>query len=71
MKESDTAGGCVPHSLEAMYRAGVDFFVDGEEVSLQEAMRRTVQEEHAYMADYVLDCTGKVRQVRFDKVELS
>lgn len=71
MKESDAAGRCIVDSLEQLGKAGAEFFVDGEEVSLAEALNRAVQEEHAYMADYVVGSSGKVEQVYFDKVDLS
>lgn len=71
MKESGTPKKGMLTSLEQMREEGVNFFVDGEEVTLAEAMKRTVQEDFTYMADYVLDDKGKVEQVRFDKVNLN
>lgn len=68
MKESDDARSCIVDSLEQMQNAGVEFFVDGEEVSLKEAARCTVQEEYVYMADYIVGCTGRIEQVYFDKI---
>lgn len=70
MKETDAAEGCLADSLKQLQKAGAEFFVDGEEVSLDEAVKRAVQEEHTYMADYVLSRAGKVEQVRFDRVDL-
>ena len=60
MKEPEAAEKGMTDSLEQLRRAGAEFFIDGEAVSLTEAVRRTVQEEYAYMADYVVDRTGKV-----------
>lgn len=56
--------------LEQLQRAGVELFVDGEAVLPVEVVRRTVQEECAYMADYIVEKPGKIAQVRFDRVEL-
>ena len=55
-------------SLERMHQKGVELFMDGQEVLPAEAVSRTVRENSPYMADYVLDDAGAVRQVRFDKV---
>ena len=55
-------------SLEQMHQKGVELFMDGQEVLPAEAVSRTVRENSPYMADYVLDDDGAVRQVRFDKV---
>ena len=70
MKEPDAAERSMIDSLEQMQKAGAKFFVDGELVSFDEALKRTVREEHAYMADYIVSPAGKVEQVRFDKVDL-
>lgn len=70
MKEPDAAERSIADSLERMQKAGAKFFVDGEQVSLDEALECTVREEHAYMADYIVSPAGKVEQVRFDKVDL-
>ncbi|MBE5883750.1 MAG: hypothetical protein E7291_04980 [Lachnospiraceae bacterium] len=56
--------------LEGLQKSGVEFFIDGEAVLPRDIMQRTVQEQYAYMADYVLGENGKVQQVRFDRVEL-
>ncbi len=56
--------------LERLERSGAELFVDGEAVLPGEAVRRTVQEECVYMADYIMEKPGKISQVRFDRVEL-
>lgn len=71
MKESDDAARSIVDSLEQLRSAGVEFFVDGEEVSPAEALKRTVQEEFVYMADYIVGSSGKITQVNFDKIDLS
>ena len=55
-------------SLATMHQEGVELFMDGQEVLPAEAVSRTVRENSPYMADYVLEDDGAVRQVRFDKV---
>ena len=54
--------------LERMSRKGIKLFVDGENVLPAEAVSRAVREDSPYMADYVLDEGGAIRQVRFDRV---
>lgn len=54
--------------LEQMSRKGIKLFVDGENVLPAEAVSRAVREDSPYMADYVLDEGGAIRQVRFDRV---
>nr|WP_318684533.1 hypothetical protein [uncultured Acetatifactor sp.] len=71
MKEPDASERSIADSLERMQKAGTEFFVDGEPVSLKEAVKYAVLEDHAYMADYVVGPCGKVEQVRLDKVDLS
>ena len=56
--------------LEDMYRKGAELFVDGQAVMPCEVMRRTVREDCIYMADYVMDQTGKIEQIRFDRLNL-
>lgn len=55
--------------LEQMQKSGVDLFLDGEAVRVDEIIRHTVQEPCTYMADYVLGEHGDVKQIRFDRVD--
>lgn len=54
--------------LEQMRRSGVSLFLDGRSVLPIEVVAKAVREDSPYMADYVLDNEGVIRQVRFDKV---
>lgn len=54
--------------LERLREKGVELFVDGETALPGEAAAKAVQENSPYMADYVLGDTGKIEQVRFDRV---
>lgn len=56
--------------LEQLQKTGAEFFVDGEAVLPTEAVNRTLREESVYMADYILGESGKIAQIRFDKIEL-
>ena len=54
--------------LEQMRQNGVELFVDGRAVLPAEAVTKAVRENSPYMADYVLDASGSIEQVRVDKV---
>ena len=54
--------------LEQMRRSGVELFVDGQEALPDEGGSKAVRENSPYMADYVLDASGIIEQVRFDRV---
>jgi len=54
--------------LEQMKKNGVELFVDGQAALPTEVVSKAVRENSPYMADYVLDAVGVIRQVRFDKV---
>lgn len=54
--------------LEQMRRCGVELFVDGRAALPSEAVSKAVRENSPYMADYVMDAEGTIRQVRFDRV---
>lgn len=54
--------------LEQMRQNGVELFVDGRAALPGEAVSKAVRENSPYMADYVLDATGAIEQIRFDRV---
>lgn len=54
--------------LEQMRQNGVELFVDGRAALPVEAVSKAVKENSPYMADYVLDASGTIEQVRFDRV---
>lgn len=73
MKETQTNPDAGSRRMLAFYEGlqcrGVEFFVDGEVMSLQDVKKNALQEESVYMADYVMDEQGAIIQVRFDKVD--
>lgn len=55
--------------LETYYRQGVSLWVENSNVSPIELIScELVQEESAYMRDYVTDERGMVESIHFDKV---
>ncbi|MCI9141919.1 MAG: hypothetical protein HFH87_04755 [Lachnospiraceae bacterium] len=68
LKNMDGAKKDMLLQLEQMRRSGVELFVDGRAVLPIEVVAKAVRENSPYMADYVLDASGTIEQVRFDKV---
>lgn len=54
--------------LEKMKKQGTELFLDGRLVRPEEAAVKAVCEDSCYMADYVFGESGKIQQIRFDKV---
>lgn len=48
----------------------LEVYVDNERTTLEDALKRCVQERTVYMPDYVLDENGVLEQLRFDKIDL-
>lgn len=48
----------------------LEVYVDNERTTLEDALKRCVQERSVYMPDYVLDENGVLEQLRFDKIDL-
>ena len=67
-KEASEARKSMQSYLEQLQQSGTELFVDDELVRPREAVRRTVREDSIYMADYVLGESGKIEQIRFDKI---
>ncbi|MCM1568058.1 MAG: hypothetical protein NC081_01275 [Roseburia sp.] len=53
---------------EQLSRQGAKFYVDNELMLPQKALTKAVEEESIYMADYILGDTGKITEVRFDRI---
>lgn len=47
---------------------GVTLYLEGRPATPEEIASRCVQEENSYMADYVLDDDGELKELRYDKV---
>ncbi len=68
MKEEKRTNYSMFSLLEHAHTLNADFFVDGEAVCPETALRKVVQEEGAYMADYVFGEGGRLEQVRLDRI---
>lgn len=55
--------------LEKSRKSGVELFVDGRAATPDEIAAKCVLEDYTYMADYVLGDEGKLKQLRFDRID--
>ncbi len=58
------------YQLNIMRKRELKIYMDNQQVTLEEALSRCVQERTVYMPDYVLDENGILEQVRFDRIDL-
>lgn len=56
--------------LNVMRKRELKVYMDNQQVTLEEALARCVQEQTVYMPDYVMDENGILEQVRFDRIDL-
>ncbi len=54
--------------LENISKSGVCLFLEGEPATPKQIAERCVCEESVYMADYVIDETGALKELRYDRV---
>lgn len=48
----------------------LEVYMDNKRTTLEDALKRCVQERTVYMPDYVMDENGVLEQLRFDKIDL-
>ncbi len=56
--------------LGDMHPATPEIYVGNERTTLEDALERCVREQSVYMPDYIMDETGALKQLRFDKIDL-
>ncbi len=74
----EEAEGCPPaRDMEEVLRNRMsgeskclEVYIDNQRTTLEDALKRCVQERTVYMPDYVLDENGVLEQLRFDKIDL-
>lgn len=54
--------------LKRYEKAGVKLFLDGIPTNSEHIMEKCVREDTVYMADYITDDTGNVKEVRYDEI---
>lgn len=51
-------------------KKSLEVYIDNERTTLEDALKRCVQERTVYMPDFCLDENGVLEQLRFDKIDL-
>ncbi len=69
-RRRDIAAKRIISAWQRMHQEGAAFYVDGEAVQMTDAVTKVVREDGVYMADYVWGETGKIKEVRLDKVDV-
>ncbi len=54
--------------LEEMEREGVKLYVNGRLATSEYIVRHCINEDTVYMPDYVTDESGRVKEIRYDKI---
>ena len=55
--------------LEHAQKAGAVLYLDGKRSSPEVIYHvYQVEEENVYMPDYIMDCNGRLAQLRYDKI---
>lgn len=66
--ENDVNMSSVKKRLMKYEEAGVKLYLDGNPSDTDHILDKCVREDTAYMADYVTDEQGQVREIRYDAV---
>lgn len=56
--------------MDSEQKKSLEVYMDNKPTTLEEALKRCVQERTVYMPDYVLDENGVLEQLRFDRIDL-
>ena len=54
--------------LEKMESAGVKLYLNGVPSTTEYNLKKCVREDAVYMPDYVTDGSGKVKEIRYDRI---
>lgn len=57
-------------SLRSLREAGIKLFMDGKPASPEQIAGKCVRENFVYMADYVIAETGKLKEIRYDRIKI-
>lgn len=58
------------HNLERAVQGGASLYLEGERSTPEDIVRCCVNEELSYMPDYVWNESGKLTEIRYDKIRL-
>lgn len=54
--------------LEKMESAGVKLYLNGAPSTTELILKKCIREDTVYMPDYVTDGSGKVKEIRYDRI---
>lgn len=61
-------GQRLKEKLENVRKSGVSLFLEGEPATPETIADKCVCEDAIYMADYVLDEAGRLKELRYDRI---
>ncbi|MDE5801570.1 MAG: hypothetical protein K2I22_01465 [Lachnospiraceae bacterium] len=61
-------GQRLKEKLESVRKSGVSLFLEGKPASPKAIADKCVREDAIYMADYVLDEDGRLKELRYDRI---
>lgn len=60
----------IRRQLDEMQERGARLYLEGKRATAEEILRACfVEEEFAYMPDYILDGDGRLAELRYDKIK--
>ncbi|MDR2547852.1 MAG: hypothetical protein LBC96_10220 [Lachnospiraceae bacterium] len=68
MSETDERALVIIANLQSFSDRGITLYLNGKESNPVEIAECFVNEDTMYMPDYVIDETGTIREVRYDRV---
>ncbi|MCL2719291.1 MAG: hypothetical protein FWE14_10990 [Lachnospiraceae bacterium] len=70
MTKSENKATTILSSLQNISNQGINLYINGEMATPDEIATRCVNDETVYMPDFVMDDSGALKEIRYDKVVL-
>ena len=71
LSENEAYLSSVKTRLLQYEKAGVKLYLDGNPSDTDHILQKCVREDAVYMADYIADEAGKVKEIRYDLISES
>ena len=68
LSENEAYLSSVKTRLLQYEKAGVKLYLDGNPSDADHILKKCVREDVTYMADYIADEAGKVKEIRYDQI---
>ncbi len=68
--EMNMGSDALRQRLEKLEREGTKLYFNGAPSSTEYIIDHCINEDSAYMPDYVTDEHGKIKEIRYDKISL-